>query len=325
MNTSLNPIEYLPFRPLPGLSSPHMQTILASFSKTKTIPPSTPLLITLEDGDQLCCEVSQPSSWKETQKTVIMVHGLGGSHASNYMVRISFKLYEAGYRVIRANLRSCGSGQGLARLPYNGGASHDVLSIIQNLKKQTPHSPIVLVGFSLGGNIVLKLAGELGEAASHLLHQTIAICPPVDLSQAIKSLSHSSNRLYHRYYLNQLRQQGKRWIGNLSINSLYDFDNLITAPQGGFMNASDYYAKCSSRFYLSRIQHPCQILFAADDPFIHYQSALEIPLSASTQIKISPQGGHMGFLSWTGLKHRYFWLDQILLKWIESCPKMLAS
>jgi predicted alpha/beta-fold hydrolase len=312
--------EHLPFQPFLGLSSPHIQTVLASFCRGKASPPSIALLISLEDGDQLCCEVSTPPSWQSDQKTVIMIHGLGGSHNSSYMIRISFKLYQAGYRVVRVNLRGCGSGRGLARLPYHGGISGDIIKIIHTLKQETPSSSFIVIGFSLGGNIALKLAGELAEAGNSLLQHTIAVCPPVDLAQTVKALSLPANRFYHRYYLNKLRQQRPNWFEACKIVSLYDFDNRITAPHWGFQNAWDYYEQCSSLLFLPRIQHSCHLLFAADDPFIDYRPALELSLLPSVKIWLCQYGGHMGFLSWTGSKHRYFWLDHLLLKWINESP-----
>lgn len=306
----------VPFRPIPGFSSPHVQTIMASLSWPGNPPHSEPFRVSLDDGDALCCEVSTPAAWHPAQKTMIMIHGLGGSHASGYMIRLSRKLCAAGYRIVRLNLRGCGSGLGLSRRPYHGGASHDVLSVIRALKVETPLSPCVLIGFSLGGNIALKLAGELG--SSNLVHETIAICPPIDLAETADLLEHASNRFYQHYYLNKMRESGRQWFEKRSIRSIREFDDTVTAPQWDFRNAADYYNQCSSRFFLSRIKHPCHILFAQDDPFISYRTALETPLSELVKIWLSPKGGHMGFLGWAGRQHGCFWLDQLLLSWIDG-------
>jgi uncharacterized protein len=128
--STTQPVAYLPFQPLIGLSSPHIQTLMACFSPSGTPPPSTQLIVPLEDNeDDLFCEVSTPHTWKPDNKTIILLHGLGGSHSSPYMVRFSRKLYSAGYRVIRVNMRSCGPGHTLARRPYHGGISSDVLTL----------------------------------------------------------------------------------------------------------------------------------------------------------------------------------------------------
>lgn len=312
------PIEHLSFNPPFGLSSPHVQTILGSFMPTGTTPPSKPLIIPLEDGDSLCCEVSTPSTWNPTQKTMILVHGLGGCHNSGYMVRLCRKFYEKGYRAIRVNMRGCGTGDQLAHRPYHGGVSSDILTVLESVKEETPLSPIYLLGFSLGGNIALKLSGELGNEASALIDKTIAVCPPVDLAQTAALLSRPLNRMYHQYYMRNLEQQARRWTEGRPFTSLYDFDNMVTAEQWGFKGAFDYYQQCSSRFVLPKIQNSCRILFAADDPFIDYHSGLALPLPENVKISLSPHGGHMGFLGWTGHEHYYFWLDDILLKWISE-------
>ena len=183
--------KQLSFLPLQGCGSPHIQTFFAGFSQPGKPPPSLPFLVSLGDGDLLSCQISTPPSWKPTDKTVLLVHGLCGSHESNYMVRLSRKLYKQGYRAVRINLRACGSGHSLARRPYHGGLSQDLLQVLQAMKRQAPDSPMILIGFSLGGNIALKLAGELGR--QKLLTLTIAICSPLNLGHTAHLLTLPQN------------------------------------------------------------------------------------------------------------------------------------
>lgn len=311
-------IEHLSFQPFPGLMSPHAQTIFGGLSQAGTPPPSETFTVPVDDNDALSCDLSTPPSWQADHKTVIMIHGLSGSHVSNYMVRISRKLYQAGYRTVRVNLRACGSGSHLASRPYHGGTSPDILQVIKNLKVKTPDSPIILMGFSLGGNIALKLAGELQEKASDLIYRTIAVCPPIDLAHSLTILSQPFNRFYHKYYLDNIKYQTMKWVGNQSIRSIYEFDNAVTAPLWGFKNASDYHRQCSSCYLLPKIRHSCYILFAADDPFVDYRRALDHPLSRSVKIGLSQYGGHLGFLGQMGKGRQFFWLDQLLQEWIET-------
>lgn len=311
-------IEHFKFQPFLGLASPHVQTILGNFSPAGEAPPSTPTFFALEDGDIIFCEVSTPDTWKETDKTIVMIHGLGGSVSSSYMVRISRKLYQSGYRVVRINLRGCGPRGDLAQRPYHAGKSDDVFTVLQALKRQHEFSPLILIGFSLGGNIALKLAGELGEGGESILYRTIAVCPPIDLEQTSQLLCSPQNRLYHRYYLERLREQAKRWLGEQVVATLIEFDNAVTAPQWGFKDALDYYRQCSSYPLLASIRHSCYILFASDDPFIDYQPILNLALPPFVKVGVSQYGGHMGFLGWTGDEHRYFWLDDLLLKWVKE-------
>src|SRR5262249_50783416 len=152
------------------------------------------------------------------------------------------------------------------------------LQVIHQLKNQTPQSPIVLLGFSLGGNVVLKFLGEQENKGSALIDQTIAVCPPIDLAYTTATLLKGSNRLYNKYYVNGLKRLGRRWITKGPIRSIIEFDNAVTAPQWGFQDAYDYYRQSSSCYFLSKIQQPCHLIFSCDDPFIDYRKALQTPL-----------------------------------------------
>lgn len=311
-------IHSLPFRALPGLSSPHAQTVIACFTPGGEEPPSEQLIVTLDDGDALCCEVSTPPTWSPNQKTVVLLHGMGGCHKASYMVRLSRKLYQLGYRAVRINMRTCGSGKDLAKIPYHGGLSSDILSVVETLKKQTPASPLILIGFSLGGNIALKLTGELGRDAGDLIRKTIAVCPPVDLASTAALMSKPKNHLYNLYYMKQLEKLTKRWTKGRPFSTIYEFDEMITAPNWGFKDPAEYYEDSSSKTKLQKIHLPSHILFAKDDPFVDYTTCTESKLSPDITIWMAPQGGHMGFFGWAEDNHRYYWLDSVLLKWIED-------
>lgn len=312
-STDVIVIENLSFRPARGMGSPHVQTVFPLFFRySGKEPPSEPLIVYLDDGDALYCKISTPQNWKAHDKTIVLLHGLGGSDSSSYMTRLSRKFFQKGYRCVRINLRGVG-GHIVVQRPYHGGTSHDVLQVIQRLKQQTPESSITLIGFSLGGNITLKLLGELNEDASDLIEMAFSVCAPIDLAHTMQLLFHPSNHLYHRYYVRGLKQMGSRWIGQQSVRSIPDFDNIVTARQWGFSDASDYYRQCSSKFFLSKIKQTCHLIFAADDPFIDYRSVLEQTLSPKVKLFLSPYGGHMGFWGWAGKEHRYHWLDAYLL------------
>src|SRR2546428_6608544 len=166
------------FRPLPCLTHPYLQTIVAAKLTWSREPPSTTHLVELSDGDTIALEVSTPRGWQPHDLTAVLLHGLCGCHRSPYMQRLARKLWRPGLRAVRMNLRGCGSGRGLAHYPYHSGRSADVLAVLGSLFQGAPASPVILVGFSLGGNIVLKLAGELSQTVPVYLLQVIAICPP---------------------------------------------------------------------------------------------------------------------------------------------------
>ena len=312
-------IEKLDFTPFPGLSTPKMQMLFSYFIiPTGKAAPSTPKIITLYDGDQLICQVSTPKSWTSDQKTIVMLHGLGGSQDSPYLVRLSRKFYRLGYRVVRVNLRGSGPGRDLSRLPYNGANSLDIATVLRNLKAEDPSSPIALIGFSFGANIALKLAGELGSSAHNIVEQVIAICPPLDFGTSISLLSLDANKIYHQYFLDSIVSHGNKWFKGKHFQSIYEIDSQITAPLWGYKSAIDYYHVCSCKRYLSGIRVPTKILFSADDPFIDYRPIDEISLHPSTKIYITDKGGHMGFFSKPKKDLDCFWMDQLLISWIHE-------
>jgi len=237
---------------------------------------------------------------------------------ASYMVRLSRKLYAKGYRAIRLNMRCCGTGQQYAKLPYHGGLSADILNVIKILKQEFPDSPNILIGYSLGGNIALKLTSELEGENSHLLQSTIAVCPPIDLAETASIMALPINQLYNRYYMYHLDKLTKIWTQGRPFKSIYEFDKIVTAPKWGFKSPHEYYKQSSSCYKLKEIQHPCHIVLTKDDPFINHLTCLEAKRSDLVKIWLAEYGGHMGFFGWVDKEHGYFWLDKLLLKWVAD-------
>ncbi len=313
----------LPFNPFPFLVGSHRQTILGSFFTWKRGVRSKTHLVDLPDKDQLAIEVAIPKKWKEKDPVVVMVHGLCGSHNSPYLVRLSKKLYKTGVASVRVNLRGCGSGRGRAKQIYHSGRSEDVLEVLKYIKELMPSSPVTLMGFSMGGNIVLKLAGELGPLGREYLSRVISLSPPTDLYASIQLLGTEQNRFYERYFLRLLkatvRYREKKFPDVPRIDfprdmNLMVFDEIYTAPQGGFKSAMDYYERASSVWVIPEIEIPCYILFAEDDPIISSTSLDGIKLPQNIQVFKTKHGGHLGFLG-SPLKGRFHWMDEVLLKW----------
>lgn len=280
-------------------------------------PPSESQLVALPDGDKIALEVSTPETWTETQPTCVMIHGLCGCHQSSYLVRLSKKLYERGIRAIRMNLRGCGSGAGLAKNLYHSGRSDDVLAVFEALTQEYPDSPRWLVGFSLGGNIALKYASEIDDPRLSL-DQTIAICPPVDLLACSKKFSIQQNKHYDRYFVKNLKQTVRdRLVQFKDLEpiefpeelTLYEFDDMFTAPRSGFKDALDYYERCSSGPLLHKIASKTDILFSKDDPLIDDRSLEKVELPSNIEVHHTEKGGHLGFLGrpFTGSGMR--WID----------------
>ena len=146
-----------------------------------------------------------------------------------------------------------------------------------------------------------------------MVKKVIAICPPYDLEQTVRSLEKKENRHYHQYFLNNIFKQSLPWTSQ-KFQTLYQFDDTITAPYWGFAGASDYYQNCSSKYFLSKIYMPTHILSAEDDPFISIDALEDIPISTHVHSWKTHYGSHMGFLGRTKLQ----WLDHLLLQWIED-------
>lgn len=317
--------QELPFEPFPFVSDPHHQTIISSFFNLLFEPGSERRTLSLSDGDKLSLEITTPRGWKPKDLTVVMVHGLGGSHQSPYLVRLTKRLETQGVRAVRINMRGCGSGKGLAKQMYHGGRSEDIFEVIKHLKIEHPNSPHLLVGFSLGGNIVLKMSGELSELAKEFLAGVIAVSPPVDLYSSVVMIGHPDNAMYEKYFIGLMRAdvhyRHKKFKDLPRVHlprklKFYEFDQIYTAPSYGFRDARDYYNKCSALQYISDIALPCKILFAQDDPIVSSSSLDHLALPKHISVFKTKQGGHMGYLAHPADGKGIYWLDSILLDWI---------
>lgn len=323
--SEINLSQELPFEPFPFLSDPHRQTILGAYLNFTKEPQSTQKLVPLPDGDKISLEITTPSGWKETDLTVLLVHGICSSHEAPTLVRMATRLEALGIRAIRFNMRGCGSGIDHASKLYHCGASEDVFDSLKAIKKETPASPIILVGYSMGANISLKLTGELGKAVHSFLKGVIAVSPPVDINTSIEMISRPENKIYYDYFVRTtlskvtaLRKRRKdlpplRLPKNITFAQ---FDEIYTAPLHGFQNASDYYAKCSSLHYISEIEIPCHILFAKDDPLVPHHLLDGEKLPSHVQIFKTQYGGHLGFIGNAEGHEGIFWLDSIVTQWI---------
>ena len=317
----------LTFDPFPLLVDRHVQTIIGAQISLAISPPSTTRVILLPDGDQLALEVSTPPAWQPPDPTVVLIHGLCGCHASSYMIRMAHKLWSSGIRAVRMNMRGCGSGEGLARQPYHSGRSDDVLAVLADLRHVAPQSPVTAIGFSLGGNLLLKLAGELQTEAATYLKQAIAVSPPADLAASVRIFSQPSNRVYEWRFIRLLKAavaaRHARFPDLPAISlpkwlSIYEFDNLYTAPLCGFADADDYYARSSAAPLVPQISIPCRILFAADDPLIDTTTFDAMTLPSNIQVYHTIRGGHLGFLGIPSRPGGYRWMDAQLLEWVRA-------
>ena len=313
------------FRPLPFLGNPHVQTLLGNWPEAGAQPlAARERQVLLPDGDRLVAHDSTPDRWRPGGRIALLVHGLGGSHRSGYLRRLAGRLLARGLRVVRLDLRGVGRGEALARRTYHGGCSEDVRAAAAEVRSWSPASPLVLVGFSLGGNIVLKLAGEAGARPVPGLERVAAVSPPIDLEGSAARLSLPRNRFYERFFLRNLLEQVRRQQRHFPDLprarfprklTMRLFDDLYTAPRSGFRDALDYYRRAAALPLVPRIAVPALILTARDDPFVTAEPFETLPVAAQVEVHVLRRGGHLGFLGWDGLRG-VRWAEQRVFDWV---------
>ena len=271
------------------------------------MPPPEERFIEVEPGVKVLCHCH----WQENRAqalTVIVVHGLEGSSESQYMLGVTEKALAAGMNVIRYNQRNCGGTDALAPVLYHSGLSNDVGVVARDLIARDGISRLALVGFSMGGNIVLKLAGEWASGGPPQFLAVAACCPAIDLSTSSNTLHEFSNRLYETYFLwalhRRMVQKARLFPENFDtsrlrgIRSLREFDDKITAYYCGFKGVDDYYDRASAAHVVGDISVPALILHAANDPFIRITEETRQKILSNPNITfVEPRdGGHCAFV-----------------------------
>jgi predicted alpha/beta-fold hydrolase len=297
------------FAPRRFLRGGHLQT-LAGFFLTRNIhlPPPEDRFVEVDPGVKTLCHCHwQPD--RRNALTLILVHGLEGSSDSGYMIGIAQKGLAAGMNVIRVNQRNCGGTDHLAPTLYNSSLSGDLVAVVQNVIEHDRISRFALAGFSMGGNLVLKTAGEWGSEAPPEFRAVAAVCPAMDLAASADALHFPSNRIYEEYFMLKLRRRfrakAKLFPRHFDpsrlrgVKTLRDFDDKITAFYCGFTGAVDYYARASASNTVDRIAVPGLVLHAATDPFIHLIPETRRKIAANPNLTFieAPDGGHCSFLA----------------------------
>jgi predicted alpha/beta-fold hydrolase len=297
------------FRPRRGLRGGHLQTIGSFLLPRHVMPPlGEERLIDVEDGAKILCHCHwQPD--RVNALTVIIVHGLEGSSDSTYMLGIAAKGLACGMNVIRMNQRNCGGTDGISPTLYHSGRSGDIAAVASHLIEHDRISRFALVGFSMGGNLVLKLAGEWGREGPSQFRAVAAVCPSVDLAASADALHQPGNRFYEYYFLwklrRRLREKARHFpevfdVSRLNgVTTLRDFDDKVTAFYSGFTGAADYYARAAASNVIDRIAVPAFILHAANDPFIRIIPETRKKILANPHITFveTADGGHCSYLA----------------------------
>lgn len=310
------------FKPLPLFRSGHRQTILGYLlRKWQKAMPARMHQVPLTDGDVLEIHDAIPSDWKEGQPLVLIVHGLGGCHTSGSVLRLAWECYRQRWRVVRINMRGSGGSMPANRKPYHAGCSDDIHAVLELVATWSPQSPLGLVGLSLGGNVVLKLAGEIRQEAFPNLKRIVSVSPPVDLEKSSQLLAQPRNAIYEKRFVTELtemareraRLHGQTLPAFPEGLKLREFDDIYTAPRSGYVNVEDYYHRASSRHVLSAIDIPTHILSAVDDPMIDAASIEAAERSPMVSVQLTQFGGHLGYISSPG-RAGWYWMEKAVVK-----------
>jgi uncharacterized protein len=340
--TETNPSHAADFRPRRFFRNGHLQTILGNYlPRADRLPPPEAQLVEVspakgvEAGDQISSQILchchwQPIEVRAARPTAIIVHGLEGSSNSQYVIGNANKLWQNGCNIVRMNMRNCGGTEQLTPTLYHSGLSNDVLAVMNFFVDLYTLKSISLIGYSMGGNLVLKLVGELAGNAPNQLHSVIGVSPAVDLGPSADALHLPQNRLYELKFLRALLRRFRRKATlfpraydpnkTVGITSLRDFDHRITALYSGFASADDYYHRAAAARVLERITVPTLILNALDDPFIVLgaESRLKIEQNPHITMLETPHGGHCAFLADPVPSTRYdgYWAEHTLLRFL---------
>lgn len=319
----------LPFTPHPWLTNPHVQTLAAKYRHRPHLLADVPHEERLfrVDTDS---RIKGVCSWQPDRQApgLVLIHGLEGCHDSPYMRGIAHKAWHAGLNVIRLNQRNCAGTEHLTPTLYNAGLSGDVRAVVDELAAKDGIRALWVAGYSMGGNLVLKMAGEAGDACPGL-RGVAAVCPNVHPAACVAALEQRRNWIYHHYFVRKLKARVKRKAKHFpgqwdpsplsNIQTVSQFDDAYTAPDGGYCNADDYYERSGARHVLESIRVPTLLITAQDDPFVPFAS-FDVPRirrNPCIQVVTPAQGGHCGFLQRANASEDCSWAENRIVEFIQ--------
>jgi predicted alpha/beta-fold hydrolase len=284
--------------------------------------------VPVSDSDQIVLHENAPATADDSLPIVLMIHGLGGCHMSSYMRRMMEKLNQRGYHCFRMDMRGCGAGDVVAQRPTHCGRWQDVVAALNHIAELYPDRDTQIVSFSVGGTLTLNMLAEMGHVPVGNLQRSLIISPPIDLTTVEQNFRVGMGRRYDKFFVKLLWKQNlQRWklhpeTAPAEISEipgrLCEFDELVTAPTGGFRSAQDYYERCSPGPRLAAICQPVTILASEDDPIVPVVSLLGSSLSASTELFTTTRGGHLGFVAARNGDPDFRWLDWRILDWLQQ-------
>lgn len=274
---------------------------------------------------------------RTSHPTLLLLHGLEGSSEAHYIRGIADKAIRAGFNVVRLNQRNCGGTEHLCDSLYHSGLTADPLAVLRELEMRDGLRAFAVAGYSLGGNLALKLAGDFGDAAPASLQATCAVSPTMDLERCVRALERRSNFAYQWNFVRNLKRRLRRKaqlfpdrfsLEPLSrIRTVRDFDEAYTAPHFGFENASDYYFRSSALRVVGRIRVPTLILTAADDPFVPPEPFGDPAVTGNPciTVRVSAHGGHCAFVGSPTDDEDAFWAERAIVRFARAHARVRAA
>jgi predicted alpha/beta-fold hydrolase len=333
---SIDSLDLPPFRPRFPWWGADLQTIairLGSVAGSDLSPHSSERMcfcMADNSGDILVGMLDRPVESQAGRPLVILLHGLTGCENSAYMVNASRHLLDCGYRVLRLNLRGCGASRPYCREHYHIGRTADFRRVLWQLPDDLTDNGIVVVGYSLGGAMLLKYLGEEGSFSP--LRAAATVCAPIDLKRTCQHMMRRRNWLYHNYILADLKKEAVAEGARISeeereivrgARSVFEFDDRFISPRYGFRGAEDYYELCAPVNYMPEIRVPTMVIAAGDDPWIpaEYYRGFNWADNSALLPVISEGGGHLGFHSASSARP---WCDVAVEKFLERVASMEA-
>jgi predicted alpha/beta-fold hydrolase len=318
------------FEAHPWLRNGHAMTVAAAFWPRRfALPKAQQRLFRVAEDSQLLAACHWQEGKRRDVPVIAIVHGLEGSCDSNYVLGIAEKAYQRGFHVVRLNQRNCGGSEKLTPTLYNSAMSGDYQAVLEELADGDGFTQIFFAGYSMGGNLVTKMAGEYGDAAPEALRAVCGVCPAIDLAASADALDKRENYFYQRRFVTGLLARYARKValfpqiysrdGLGKIRTVREFDDAITAPCFGFRDAQEYYEAAGARKVVARVRVPMLMITAQDDPFVPYEAFLAALVEENPAIRfVAPErGGHCGFISRHGGAER-FWAEARVVDFCEG-------
>jgi predicted alpha/beta-fold hydrolase len=293
------------------------------------LPPALPRYFDVAPGTRVLAHCHwQPRPWEHP--TLIVLHGLESSSDAHYVRGLADKAFAAGFNAVRLNQRNCGATEHLSDSLYHSGLTHDPIVVMRELIEVDGLNSIGIAGYSLGGNLTLKLAGDFGANPPAELRAVCAVSPTMDLALCVQALEERQNAIYQWHFVRNLKRRMRRkaaaWPGRWSLDALNriktirEFDDAYTAPFHGFRDAADYYHRASAMRVIDRIGIPALIVTAADDPFVPPGPFKDRGVASNPNItlKLTPHGGHCGFVEEARDGYDGYWAERQIVDFLRK-------